>query len=108
MTLYSGIDPNEKSRLLIRSIVKVPVADAKKKEDEFIWCLEEATITRNFSQPQPMVQIQLRKLPDDFGPDSQSKDKISELRNALGYSLFYMNPGKNRVGFNSQGLGQVG
>ena len=31
MTIYSGIDPIEPSRLLVKSIIKVPVVDPKKQ-----------------------------------------------------------------------------
>ena len=50
-------------------------------------CLEETTITKNFAQRFPTVQIQLKKLPDDYL--SGGKSKIQSLQTALGYSLFY-------------------
>ena len=81
-TIYAGADPTEPSRLLVRSVVKLTAEDGH----EF-HCLEEATITKNFAQAFPTVQIQLKKLPDDYL--NGGKSKIQSLQTALGYSLFY-------------------
>ena len=96
-TLYCGADPKEKSRLIVKSIVKLPV-EQKQGGFRHIYCLEEASITSNYSHPQPSVQIQLRKLPEDFNFESKFSNEIGSLANELGYSLFYMNAGKNRMG----------
>ena len=53
-TLYCGPDPIERTRMLIRSIVRIPVADEKAKNPKiprYMHCLEETTITRYFSHP---------------------------------------------------------
>ena len=62
ITIYAGVDPNESSRLLVRNIVKLN-SDVKKNEaddadsSKDFYCLEEATITKNFAQAFPTVQI---------------------------------------------------
>ena len=53
-TLYCGADPMEKSRLLVKSVVKIPVEE-KSGGIRHIWCLEAASITSNYSHPQPSV-----------------------------------------------------
>ena len=74
ITMYAGVDPKERARLLVRSIVKIPINYEKYKKDDdasHILCLEETTIEKNFVSQYPTVQIQLRKLPRNFTLDQR-------------------------------------
>ena len=91
-TIYAGSDPIEKSRKIIKKIVKIPVNLGKYGEAKHFYCLEETCITRMYMNKYPTVQVQLRKLPSDFDITlAGSKDKITDLSNSLGYSLFNRN-----------------
>lgn len=79
----------EKSRLLVKKIVEIPVDLGKYGGKSKVYCLEETTITRNFVSQYPTVQVQLRKLPNDYDINKEGKEKITDLSNSLGYSLFY-------------------
>ena len=61
-TLYAGIDPMEKSRLLIKKVVRIPVEYGKYGGTKHFYCLEESTLTRSYLSKYPHVQVQLRKL----------------------------------------------
>ena len=52
-TLYAGIDPEDKSRALIRKMVWVPVDLGKYGGQSGFYCLEEVNLTRNFMQKHP-------------------------------------------------------
>ena len=54
-TIYAGVDPNEKSRLLVKKIVKVPVEYGKYGGSSHFYCLEEATLTKSYMSKYPQV-----------------------------------------------------
>jgi hypothetical protein len=49
VTIYAGIDPSEKSRLLLRQLVKIDYQGSKDKEVKNFVCLEETTITKGYN-----------------------------------------------------------
>ena len=57
-TIYAGSDPQEKSRKLIKKIVKIPVKLGKygdSSDTGHFYCLEETCITRMYMNKYPTV-----------------------------------------------------
>ena len=90
-------------------MVKVPVDLGKYGAQKGFYCMEEVTLTKNWTSKYPVTQIQIRKIGDGFDLDDENKkDKIVQINQNIGYSLFYMNTPPGRMGAAAQGLGQVG
>ena len=87
-------------------MVRVPVNLGKYGAQNGFYCMEEVTLTKNWTSKYPVTQIQIRKIGDDFDLNDESKsDKIEEINKNIGYSLFYMNTPPGRTGAAAQGLG---
>ena len=54
-TVYAGIDPNEKSRALVKKIIQIPVEYGKYGGPSHFYCLEEVSITKSYLSKYPRV-----------------------------------------------------
>ena len=63
-TLYAGIDPKEKTRLLFKKLVWVPAEMGKYGKG--FYCVEETYVTSKMNPKYPDCQIYLRKMDKDF------------------------------------------